>query len=102
LKSATALAAAATLLVLLLSLRSASAQTTPPPARSENGRYQIFIRPNAAGTFLLDTQTGRVWQNVTVENASVGTNGDNPWIWQDRIDNEDQLLAWMRRHKKGD
>jgi hypothetical protein len=85
---------------LMSNLWTASAQVTAPLGRAESGRYQVFIRPNAAGTYLVDTQTGRVWEKTTVENASVGNNGDAPWLWQDRIDNEEQLISWMRRHKK--
>jgi hypothetical protein len=102
LTSGLAIVAFLSLIALMANFRPVSAQTTVPSGRAETGRYQVFIRPNAAGTYLVDTQTGRVWEKITIGNASVGSNGDAPWIWQDRIDSEDQLIAWMRRHKKAE
>ena len=69
---------------------------------TQNGRYTIIISPNVrADTFLLDTQTGRVWKPVQVTDV-VG----EPVIWKvmDRADSDHQLLEWFKGHqlKKND
>jgi hypothetical protein len=44
-----------------------NANSTASDTTSRPGRYQIFFNPNArADTFLVDTQTGKVWQFVDI------------------------------------
>jgi len=74
---------------------------TPKAASSESpfpvNRYQIVNNPNVrAGTFLLDTVTGRVWQLTGFSDLD----GDpDAWLIKDRIDNDAQLAAWVSRHQ---
>jgi hypothetical protein len=66
-----------------------------PPAESAVGRYQILYNPNVrADTFLLDTQTGKVW---TPTQFSQFKHVPTAWLIQDRIDNDAQLLDWSKR-----
>ena len=65
---------------------------TPQPSTSQ-GRYVIVFSPLArADTFLLDTQTGRVWQLTTYTDV-VG----EPRVWKNmaRIDTEADLFNWL-------
>lgn len=62
------------------------------------GRYQIVISPHAArDTFLLDTETGRVWALT----AFVFLNGE-PVVWKlmPRIDDDDDYARVVREHGK--
>lgn len=62
------------------------------------GHYQIIISPHAArDTFLLDTETGRVW----VLRAFVFLNDDPvAWVPIPRIDNDDDYAKFVREHGK--
>ena len=63
-----------------------------------HGRYQIVMSPhNARDTFLLDTETGQVWQ-LTV----FGFLNDEPVVWHaiPRIDNDDDFAKVVRDHGK--
>jgi hypothetical protein len=63
---------------------------------SQQGRYQIIISPHAArDTFLLDTETGRVWQ-MTI----FGFLNDEPVVWNamPRIDNHDDYTKIVNEH----
>lgn len=71
-------------------VEAGSANAAPVP-----GRYQIFTNPNVrADTFLLDTETGRIWVQVEVTDVE-GT----PMVWksQQRLDNDQEFLEWSRR-----
>jgi hypothetical protein len=60
------------------------------------GRYQIVISPHAArDTFLLDTETGRVWQLTMFSFLN-----DEPVVWNvmPRIDNDDDYAKVVRDH----
>ena len=60
------------------------------------GRYQIVFNPSIrADTFLLDTQTGKVWVRTQITDI-VG----DPDVWkaQDRVDNEFEFIEWAKRH----
>jgi len=66
----------------------ADQSTNASPAQ---GRYQIVMSPhNARDTFLLDTQTGRVWQLTMFSFLS-----DDPVVWNamPRIDNDDDYYS---------
>lgn len=62
-----------------------------PVARAVDGRYQIVVNPSVrADTFLLDTQTGRVWRLTRYTNLK-----GNPevWLYMDRVDS---ILEWKK------
>ena len=70
----------------------------PLAQRGATGRYQIVISPSsAANTFLLDTETGRVWREVVVDNIE-----GEPAVFklQDRVDSDADLTAWARTKKR--
>jgi len=60
----------------------------PPP----QGRFVIFFSPLArADAYLVDTESGRVWSQVTFTDVE----GDpKVWVPQTRVDSEAELLAW--------
>lgn len=59
-----------------------------------NARYQIVINTEVrADTFLLDTQTGKIWKPISYTDVP-GT--PTVWKYQDRVDNYDQLMQWGR------
>lgn len=61
-----------------------------------NQRYQIVMNPNMrADTFLLDTQTGRIWEKVVYENKP-----DEPHVWaiMPRQDNDVDRIVWEKSH----
>lgn len=67
-----------------------------PPARvpDQYGRFVITFSPFArADTFLLDTQTGKVWHLTKYTDVE-----GEPLIWKimERVDSEAQLLQWFR------
>lgn len=74
-------------------------QGRPPLAPVSNqidGRYQIIFNPNVrADLFLLDTETGRTWVHVEASDYQ-----GNPtfWQYQARIDNFDDMVAWVKAH----
>ncbi len=97
-----------TLLALIIASGSpvlALAQSAPAPAphptvsdfwpsdQNGAGRFRIFFSPHArADTFLLDTQTGRVWQLK-------GLNGEPAaWAPMTRLDNSEDQAAFARSH----
>lgn len=81
---------------ILLSTFSYSA-TAQQSASTSSARFQIFLNPNVrADTFLVDTNTGRVWRLTTFKDIE-----DNPTVWisMDRIDDDKQLMNFVRSHK---
>jgi hypothetical protein len=65
----------------------------PAPA---SGRYQILMSPhNARDTFLLDTETGRVWQLAVFSFLN-----DDPAVWDlmPRIDGPDDYDKVVKEH----
>jgi hypothetical protein len=66
-----------------------------PAQEARTARYQIVISPlTARDTWLLDTQTGKVWKRVIFTDIE-GT----PEIWdpQPRFDNAVDEAAWAAR-----
>jgi hypothetical protein len=66
------------------------------PSLSGQGRYQIVTSPhNARDTFLLDTETGRVWQLTVFSFLN-----DDPVVWNlmPRIDTPDDYGAVIKDH----
>jgi hypothetical protein len=88
-------------LLLLVNGLALQSQTPTPakpqpapsqPSASTMGRYQLVFNPSVrADTFLLDTQTGKVWIRTQITNVK-GT--PDIWKYQDRIDNEAQEILW--------
>lgn len=78
-------------------------QSTGGTAASQSyaGRYQMFFGPHArADVYLVDTQTGQIWKPITISNAK-DTNlkvAPEIWIYQDRIDTEQQFDVWSVMH----
>ena len=89
-----------TLVILLcgLLLGQMGQQTYPSRSEiSESGRYQIVLSPNVrADLFLLDTQTGRIWQRQTLSDVP-----DHPdaWFIQDRLDSHAEANAWINQQR---
>lgn len=83
--------------VAMLAVVLALAAPAQAPAPSANGRYQIVINPTVrADTFLLDSQTGRIWQVVQYDEL-VGE--PSIWEYRTRIDNEEQFGVWVKTQK---
>lgn len=62
---------------------------------SRIGRFQIVMNPQVrADTFLVDTENGRIWQQVRYTDVK-----GEPLVWQyqERVDNAVELAAWVRR-----
>ena len=68
---------------------------TPGPVTQ--GRYQVVFSPwMRADTFLLDTQTGRMWKPVQYTDLE-----GEPTVWQyvERLDTAAEFLNWSRGFK---
>jgi len=83
--------------VVIFLLPPASAQDRPrePRAPDQYGRFVITFSPHArADTFLLDTQTGKVWELIRYTDLE-----GEPRVWRavDRLDSEAQELQWLRQ-----
>jgi hypothetical protein len=83
-------------------------KTTPkieavPAPQSLVGRYQLFFSPHArADVYLVDTETGLIWKPITINNAKDENFNNAPelWVYQERVDNEQEFDLWMAYHKK--
>ena len=75
---------------------AAQANAAPQPnVPVQSGRFQIFFSPHArAETFLVDTQTGKVWQLVKFTDVQ-----GEPTVWNnmDRLDDDAQALEFFRQ-----
>lgn len=62
------------------------------------GRYQLFYSPhNRTDTFLLDSETGRVWQPVVFSFLE----GDpDAWVLQDKISTEAEREAFVAQYNR--
>ena len=85
--------------LLVIATQQTIAADQPPPDQSPpttlTGRYQIVFSPHMrADTFLLDTETGRVWSVVKFSEL----NGE-PVVWEPmvRLDSEAEEIAWMAK-----
>ncbi len=64
------------------------------------GRYQIVMNPNIrADTFLLDTQTGKIWVPTQYTNLK-----NQPTVWkvQERVDSDQEFTDWITRQTFND
>lgn len=71
--------------------------------QSHVGRYQLFFSPHArADVYLVDTETGLIWKPITISNAKDANLDSAPqlWVYQERVDNEQEFDVWMEFHKK--
>lgn len=91
------------LFVIAILIATASAQDRPKQAAAIRTdlspaapRYQLFVNPNVrADTFMLDTQTGKVWRLTEFTDLL----GDpDVWIPVDRVDDTQELGVWLQIH----
>lgn len=84
------------LMILTLSAVSLSNVFAQPGAPIQNGRFQIFINPNVrADTFLVDTQTGKVWQLTQFTDVK---GEPTAWNRMDRLDDDKQAFQFFLQH----
>jgi hypothetical protein len=71
---------------------AAPAPPADPQVRADqNGRYQLSFGPQ--DTYLLDTATGRVWQQTKISDV----NFNYPfWTFMERIDSAEQFEVFVR------
>lgn len=76
----------------------AQSASVAAPSSTKGGRYQIIFNPSGVreDTFLLDTQTGKIWTPTKYTNV-VGE--PTAWVYEDRIDTDAQLAAWTSGFK---
>ncbi len=99
-KVALSIVAVLTVVRLGFSQMPPSTQTARPQVP---GRYQIFFSPvSRADVYLVDTATGRMWRPINITNAEQPGLSGNPqvWLFQDRLDNNEQLAEWFALHMK--
>lgn len=85
------------ILVAGIAFSQSNQKATPaPPTTVPTGRYQIVFSPHArADTYLLDTETGRVWQFTKFPYL----NGEpSAWMSVARIDTPSQRDAFQKEH----
>lgn len=78
----------AILLIVILSVGTQSYALAKDAASSQNGRFQLVFSPTTpTDKFLVDTQTGKVWQLARFTDVK-----GNPVVWQYmyRIDNRNE------------
>jgi hypothetical protein len=86
--------------VVVVSAIALLAQTARPAVSApaaRDGRFQIVINPEVrADTFLLDTQTGRMWRPAQYKELE-----GEPVVFVpfDKVDNAAELSAWLARRK---
>jgi hypothetical protein len=82
------------LLIVALSVMVwAEAQSPVKTEAPATARYQLFANPSArADTFLLDTQTGKLWCHTAISDA-VGE--PTAWLPEERFDTVQQVQAWI-------
>jgi hypothetical protein len=81
-------------LFITAKLAAQSAQSASRTTSNPDGRFRIIMRDGVrADTFLLDTETGKVWARVAFTNVK-GT--PDVWVYEDRLDNESQRETWER------
>lgn len=85
------------LLVVTISYGQQPSKSQPKPVVNDHPseRYAIFFSPHArADQYLVDTDTGRVWQKVTYTDL-VG----EPEVWMPltRIDSDAQFDEWLKK-----
>ena len=86
------------LFALVVALLSLSWSQAPQPTRSAQlGRYQVIMHQGEMprmNTFLLDTETGKIWMMVSAPDSSTF------WEPMDKVDNGVEEAAYVRQHSK--
>ena len=71
-----------------------SALPAQPFQAGPTSRYQIVFGPHArADTFMLDTQTGRIWQRTHLTDVE---GEPDIWLIQKRFDSIEDEITWGR------
>jgi hypothetical protein len=73
--------------------RYVASREVVPSTQTAPGRYQIVFSPHArADTYLVDTETGKVWESVVYTDVE-----GKPSVWRamDRIDGDAELAVWI-------
>ena len=79
-------------LFIVARLAAQSAQSAARPVSNPNGRFQIVMRDGArADTFLLDTETGKVWSRRQYPDVQ---GKPDVWVYEEKLDNQSQVEAW--------
>ncbi len=81
---------------LLLAIAGLGCAPAFGATRNPPGRFEIVIDPHVrADTFLLDTQTGKIWRLVKYDDLP-----GKPVVWRfmDRVDDLPQALRWDAAH----
>jgi hypothetical protein len=67
-----------------------------PSGQNDEGRFRIFFSPHArSDTYLVDTQSGKVWQLTQF----TGLNGEpTAWSPMPHLDNAEDQAAFVRAH----
>jgi hypothetical protein len=85
-------------LVYAQTARAPLPQPVPQPTVSNSGRYQIIFSPHLrADTFLVDTQTGKVWQKTSYAFLQ---GEPEAWLNVDRIDTPLEEQIFVAAHAK--
>lgn len=77
----------------------AEGTTVAAPSGTQGGRYQIIFNPSGvrADTFLLDTQTGRIWRPTKYTDLK---GEPTAWVYEDRLDTLAQIRAFAAAYEK--
>jgi len=92
------MAAVVSTIVATASAQDLPKATVPTAAAQAHGRYQIVISPfTERNTFLLDTETGAVWQL-----QALATLNGEPLVWSlmPRADNDEDMARIVSRFGK--
>jgi len=83
-------------ILLLASCFAQSRNTTKAATQPQDiGRYQIFFSPNVrADTFLVDTQTGKIWRMQQFTDVP-----GQPTVWapEKKFDTDEDFNAWIQK-----
>lgn len=68
------------------------------PSVTQGGRFQIIFNPSGvrADTFLLDTQTGRIWRPTKFTDLE---GEPSAWVYEDRLDTQAGFNVWAAGYK---
>lgn len=78
-------------LVVVARLAAQTAQSSAKPTIGSE-RFRIVMRDGVrADTFLLDTETGRIWSRIQYTNVK---GAPDVWVFEERLDNDTQREAW--------
>ena len=95
------------LITALLLIVPLSAIQSPPAQRQSPqipyGRYQMYFGPHArADMYLLDTETGRIWQSQSFSNIKGASSGLEAWVYQERLDTPQDVMTFVAMHTQND